>query len=71
MTVHDPDDELAAAMASGAILPRPIPNCPHVDEIDGTCSHPDALTPECWVLMSRERSDCPPLDDFPTESTPT
>ncbi|HET6635055.1 MAG TPA: phage Gp37/Gp68 family protein [Streptomyces sp.] len=33
---------------------RPVPDCGHVDQLDGTCRHPDAHTPEChrWA-------DCP------------
>jgi len=30
------------------------PSCPHVDSEDGTCSHDDAMTPEC-----HPGSDCP------------
>lgn len=29
-------------------LPRPIPGCKHIAE-DGTCGHPEALTPECHL----------------------
>ena len=29
-------------------LPRPIPGCKHIAE-DGTCGHPNALTPECHL----------------------
>lgn len=33
---------------------RPVPDCGHVASEDGTCTHPDAMTPEChrWA-------DCP------------
>jgi len=33
---------------------RPAYDCIHIDEDDGTCGHPDSLTPECF-----NGSDCP------------
>lgn len=41
---------------------RPVPGCQHADEVDGTCGHPDALTPECWVALAGDTSDCPRTD---------
>lgn len=42
-------------------LARPIPGCVFIDPADGTCGHPDAITPECWRLDGLT-ADCPPLD---------
>lgn len=42
-------------------LARPIANCEHVSAEDGTCDHPDAATPECWLMPDGVHSDCPPL----------
>ena len=41
------------------ILYRPVANCGHVDQVDGTCAHPDALTPECYISYDGGSSDCP------------
>lgn len=41
---------------------RPVPGCRFADEVDGTCGHPDALTPECWVALAGDCSDCPRVD---------
>lgn len=46
----------------GVQLARPIANCEHVSAEDGTCDHPNAMTPECWLTPGGERCDCPPLD---------
>ena len=49
------EDLLRQALEAGReaerALPRPVENCGHVAE-DGTCGHPNALTPEChdWVV---------------------
>lgn len=41
--------------------PRPVEGCKWVDPEDGTCGHPGAYSPECWLLPSGARSDCPVL----------
>lgn len=42
------------------VMHRPVASCGHVDEHDGTCAHPNALTPECFI-STEGPSDCPVL----------
>lgn len=49
-------------------LPRPIPGCKHI-ATDGTCGHPNALTPECHLevvcpaLAKKKPHACPRCDE--------
>lgn len=38
---------------------RVIEGCLYTDPEDGTCGHPNGLTPECWRAHDGSRSDCP------------
>lgn len=38
---------------------RVIEGCLYTDPEDGTCGHPNGMTPECWRAADGSRSDCP------------
>lgn len=38
---------------------RVIEGCLYTDPEDGTCGHPNRMTPECWRAADGSRSDCP------------
>lgn len=43
------------------VMYRPVAGCGHDHPEDGTCDHPGALTPECWLSYDGGTSDCPLL----------